>query len=42
MLTSPFPTLLSSMLELSAWSIDLGQVLLELMYLSLLSQVRHL
>ena len=41
-LTSPFPTLLSSMLELLVWSIDLGQASLELMFLSLLCRVRHL
>ena len=39
MLISPFPTLSSSMLELSAWSIDLGQALLDLMYLLSLCQV---
>ena len=42
MLMSPFPMSLSSMLELSAWSIDLGQASAELMYLSLLCQVHHL
>ena len=42
MLMSPFPMLSSSMLELSAWSIDLGQVSLELMYLSSLCQVHCL
>ena len=42
MLTSPFPTSSSLMLELSAWSIDLGQVSLELMFLLLLCRVRHL
>ena len=42
MLISPFPTLLSSMLELLAWSIDLGQALLELMYLLSLCQVHRL
>ena len=41
-LTSQFPTSSSLMLELSGWSIDLGQVLLELMFLSSLFQVRHL
>ena len=41
-LTSPFPMLLSLMLELSAWSIDLGQVSLELMFLSSLCRVRRL
>ena len=41
-LTSPFPTPSSSMLELSGWSINLGQALLELMFLSLLCQVCHL
>ena len=41
-LTSPFPTSSSSMLELSAWSINLGQVLLELMFLLSLCRVRHL
>ena len=41
MLMSPFPTSSSSMLELSAWSIDPGQVSAELMYLSLLCQVRR-
>ena len=39
MLTSPFPTSSSLMLELLALSIDLGQVLLELMFLLLLCQV---
>ena len=38
-LTSPFLTALSSMLELLAWSIDLGQALLELMFLSSLCRV---
>ena len=33
-LTSPFPTSSSSMLELSGWSINLGQASLELMFLS--------
>ena len=41
-LTSPFLTLSSSMLELSAWSIDLGQVSLELMFLLSLCRVHHL
>ena len=41
-LTSPFPTPSSSMLELLAWSIDLGQASLELMFLSLLCRVRRL
>ena len=41
-LTSPFPTLSSSMLELSGWSINLGQVSLELMFLSSLCRVRRL
>ena len=41
-LTSPFPTSSSSMLELLAWSIDLGQVSLELMSLSSLCRVRCL
>ena len=41
-LTSPYPTPLSSMLELLAWSINLGQASLELMFLSLLCQVRRL
>ena len=41
-LTSPFPTSSSSMLELSGWSIDLGQALLELMFLLSLCRVRHL
>ena len=39
MLMSPFLTLLSLMLELSAWSIGLGQASLELMYLLLLCRV---
>ena len=42
MLTSPFPILSSSMLELLAWSIDLGQASLELMYLLSLCWVHHL
>ena len=42
MLTSPFPTLSSSMLELSGWSIDLGQASLELMFLSMLCRVHRL
>ena len=42
MLMSPFLTSLSSMLELLAWSINLGQVSVELMYLSLLCQVCRL
>ena len=42
MLMSPFLTSLSLMLELSAWSIDLGQASAELMYLSLLCWVHHL
>ena len=42
MLMSPFLMSLSLMLELSAWSIDLGQASLELIYLSLLCQVCHL
>ena len=41
-LTSQFPTLSSSMLELSGWAIDLGQASLGLMFLSLLCQVRCL
>ena len=41
-LTSPYPTPSSSMLELSAWSIDLGQASLELMFLSSLCWVRRL
>ena len=41
-LTSPFPTSLSSMLELLGWSIDLGQALLELVFLSSLCWVCHL
>ena len=41
-LTSPFPMPLSSMLDLSAWSIDLGQVSLELMFLSSLCRVHRL
>ena len=41
-LTSSFPTLSSSMLELLAWSIDLGQVSLELMFLSSLCRVCRL
>ena len=42
MLMSPFLTSSSSMLELSAWSINLGQASAELMYLSLLCRVRRL
>ena len=41
-LTSPFPTSSSSMLELSAWSINLGQASLELMFLSMLCRVHRL
>ena len=41
-LMSPFPTSLSLMLELSGWSIDLGQASLELMFLSSLCRVRCL
>ena len=41
-LMSLFPTSSSSMLELSGWSIDLGQASLELMFLSSLCQVRRL
>ena len=41
-LTSPFLMLLSSMLELSGWSTDLGQASLELMFLSSLCQVHCL
>ena len=41
-LTSPFLMLLSLMLDLLAWSIDLGQVSLELMFLSSLCRVCHL
>ena len=41
-LTSPFPTSTSSMLELSGWAIDLGQASLEMMFLSSLCQVRRL
>ena len=41
-LMSPFPVLSSSMLELSGWAIDLGQVSLELMFLSSLCRVCHL
>ena len=41
-LMSPFPVSSSSMLELSGWSIDLGQVSLELMFLSSLCWVRCL
>ena len=41
-LTSPYPTPLSLMLDLSAWSIDLGQASLELMFLSSLCRVRRL
>ena len=39
MLMTPFPTSLSLMLELSAWSINLGQTSVELMYLSSLCLV---
>ena len=42
MLTSLFLMLLSSMLELLAWSIDLGQASLELMFLSSLCWIHHL
>ena len=42
MLMSPFLTSSSSMLKLSAWSINLGQVSVELMYLSSLCRVRYL
>ena len=41
-LTSPFPNLSNSMLELSAWSINLGQASMEMMYLTLLFWVCHL
>ena len=41
-LTSPFPTSSSSMLELLGWAIDLGQASLELMFLSSLCRVRRL
>ena len=41
-LTSPFPTSSSLMLELSGWAINLGQASLELMFLSLLCRVRRL
>ena len=41
-LMSPFPTLLCSMLELSGWAINLGQVLLELMFLLSLCRVHRL
>ena len=41
-LMSPFPTSSSLMLELSVWSIDLGQALLELMFLLLLCWVHRL
>ena len=41
-LTSQFPTLSSSMLELSGWAIDLGQASLELMFLLSLCRVRRL
>ena len=41
-LTPPFPTSSSSMLELSAWIIDLGQASLELMFLSSLCRVQRL
>ena len=42
MLMSPFLMLSSSMLELSGWSIDLGQASLELMFLLSLCRVRRL
>ena len=42
MLMSPFLMLSSLMLELSAWSINLGQASAELMYLSSLCQVHRL
>ena len=42
MLMSPFPTLLSPMLELSAWSVNLGKVSVELMHLLSLCQVHCL
>ena len=41
-LMSPYPTPSSSMLDLSAWSIDLGQASLELMFLSSLCQIHRL
>ena len=41
-LMSPFPTSSSSMLELLAWSINLGQASLELMFLLSLCWVRRL
>ena len=41
-LTSQFPMLSSSMLELSGWAINLGQASLELMFLSLLCRVHCL
>ena len=41
-LASQFPTSSSSMLELSGWVIDLGQALLEMMFISSLCQVRRL
>ena len=41
-LMSPFLTSSSSMLELSGWSIDLGQASLELMFLSSLCWVHRL
>ena len=40
-LTSQFPTSLSSMLESSGWAIDLGQASLELMFLSSLCCQGH-
>ena len=41
-LTSQFPTSLSSMLELSGWAIDLGQASLEMMFILSLCRVRRL
>ena len=41
-LTSQFPMSSSSMLELSGWAIDLGQVSLEMMFISSLCRVRRL
>ena len=41
-LTSPFPMSSSSMLELSGWSINLGQASLELMFLLSLCRVHRL
>ena len=41
-LTSQFPTSLSSMLELSGWAIDLGQASLEMMFISSLCRIRCL